>query len=125
MSLMARQARIELKGKWNGSLAVQCIDYIDIKAKCYHLKNLPVKGLCGRCLSEFADWRYSQSCWYFRPSFVNCCSSSLLSGSGVLCLRQINPAGKSLYRSNFFNADILQCLLCVLSFYHSKYTSMR
>ncbi len=21
------------------------------------------------------DWRYSQSCWYFRPSFVNCCPS--------------------------------------------------
>jgi hypothetical protein len=23
------------------------------------------------CLIEFIDWRYSQSCWYFRPSFVN------------------------------------------------------
>ncbi len=31
-------------------------------------------GLCGRCLSE-----YSQSYWYFRPSFVNCCHSNLLS----------------------------------------------
>ncbi len=33
------------------------------------------------CLREFK--RYSQSCWYFRPSFVNCCpsSSNLLSGS--------------------------------------------
>ncbi len=45
--------------------------------KMCHLKNLPVKGLCGRCLSEFKDWR----CWYFRPSFVNCCPSPLLSGS--------------------------------------------
>ncbi len=27
------------------------------------------------------DWWYSQSCWYFPPSFVNCCPCSLLSGS--------------------------------------------
>ncbi len=33
------------------------------------------------CLIEFIDWRYSQSCWYFRPSFVNYCPSNLLSGS--------------------------------------------
>ncbi len=38
-------------------------------------------GLCGRCISEFIDCRYSQSCWYFRPNFVNCCPSNLLSGS--------------------------------------------
>ena len=31
------------------------INYIDTKAKCRHLKNLPVKGLCGRTLSEFID----------------------------------------------------------------------
>jgi hypothetical protein len=54
---------------------------IDIKAKCRHLKNWTVKGLCGRCLSEFIDRRYSQSCWYFRPSFVDCFPSTLLSGS--------------------------------------------
>ncbi len=33
------------------------------------------------CLSEFIDWRYSQSYWYFRHSFVNCCPSNFLSGS--------------------------------------------
>ncbi len=33
------------------------------------------------CLIEFIDWRYSQSCWYFLPSFVNYCPSNLLSGS--------------------------------------------
>ncbi len=33
------------------------------------------------CLIEFIDWRYSQSCWYCRPSFVNYCSSNLLFGS--------------------------------------------
>jgi len=54
------------------------INYIDTKAKCRHLKNWPVKGLCGRCLSEFIDRRYSQSCWYLRPSFVNCCCPSPL-----------------------------------------------
>jgi hypothetical protein len=31
---------------------------IDTKAKCLHLKYCPVKGLCGRCFSEFIDWRY-------------------------------------------------------------------
>jgi hypothetical protein len=53
------------------------IYYTGTKAKCRHLKNWPVLGLCSRCLSEFTDWRYSQSCWYFRPSFVNCCTSNL------------------------------------------------
>jgi hypothetical protein len=38
-------------------------------------------GLCGTCLSEFMDWSYSQSFWYFLPNFVNCCLSNLLSGS--------------------------------------------
>jgi hypothetical protein len=44
-------------------------------------KKWPVKGLCGRCLLEFIGWRYSQSCRYFRPSFVDYCPSNLLSGS--------------------------------------------
>jgi hypothetical protein len=26
-------------------------NYIETKAKCRHQKNLPLKGLCGRCLS--------------------------------------------------------------------------
>ncbi len=55
------------------------MDYKD--NKCRHLKNGPEKRLCGRCLLEFIDWRYSQSCWHFRPSFVNYCPSNLLSGS--------------------------------------------
>jgi hypothetical protein len=38
-------------------------------------KNWSAKGLCRRYLSEFIDWRYSQSCWYFRLIFVNCCPS--------------------------------------------------
>ncbi len=36
------------------------------------------------CLIKFIDWRKSQSCWYFRPSFVNYCPSNLLSGSASL-----------------------------------------
>jgi hypothetical protein len=31
------------------------------------------------CLIEFIDWRYRQSCRYFRPSFVNWCHSNLFS----------------------------------------------
>ncbi len=46
------------------------INLIDTKAKCRHL------------------WRYSQSCWYFRPSFVNCCPSPLLCGSNHPCLNK-------------------------------------
>jgi hypothetical protein len=44
------------------------INYIDTRAKCRHRKtNLPVKGHCGRCSSEFTDWRY-RSCWNFDPA---------------------------------------------------------
>jgi hypothetical protein len=32
-------------------------------------------------LIEFTDWRYSQSCWYFRPSFVKYCPANPLSNS--------------------------------------------
>ncbi len=37
-----------------------------------------VKGLCGRCLLELIDQRYSQSRLYFRLIFVSCCPSNLL-----------------------------------------------
>jgi len=52
------------------------IIYKDTKAKCRPIKKWPVRGLCGRFLSEFIDCRNSQSCWHFRPSFVNCCPST-------------------------------------------------
>ena len=35
----------------------------------------------GRCLLELIDRRYSQSCLYFRPNFVNYCPSNLYSDS--------------------------------------------
>ncbi len=114
-------------------------------------KNLPVKGLCGRCLSEFKSGdMYSRSCWYFRTSFVNCCPSNLLSGStlppspfpcvnkyhilyilyiiqvckggyGVLGLRQINTGRKVNLQVFFLDDDILHCILWVLSFYDSTF----
>jgi hypothetical protein len=35
---------------------------LDTKAKIRQLKHRPVKGLCGRCLSEFIDWRKINLC---------------------------------------------------------------
>ncbi len=57
--------------------------YLDIKSKCRHLKKLTFKETLRQVfiISEFIHQRYSQSCWYFRCSFVNCCPSSPLSGS--------------------------------------------
>jgi hypothetical protein len=43
------------------------INYKDTKTKCRLYW----------CLIEFIDWRYSLSCWYFRPSFVNYCIAPL------------------------------------------------
>ncbi len=50
-----------------------------------YYKNTKTKCRLYWCLKELVDWRYSQSCWYFRPSprFVNYCPppfSNLLSG---------------------------------------------
>ncbi len=47
------------------------INYKDTKTKC--------RLYC--CFLEFITWRYSQSCWYFRPSLMNYCTSNLLFGS--------------------------------------------
>jgi hypothetical protein len=69
-----------VKDQINDTVTHGIINYINTKAKCLHLKNLRVKGLRSRCLW---DLRYSQSCWYFRPSFVNCCPYNLLSGSSL------------------------------------------
>jgi hypothetical protein len=57
----------------------ELINYKDTKTKCGHLKKWHVKGL-----NEFIDWIYSQSCWYFRPSFVESWPSNLLPGSPPL-----------------------------------------
>ncbi len=54
------------------------VNYIDTKGKCRHLKILTCNGtsLGAGATSEFIDWWYSQWCWYFRRSFVNCCPST-------------------------------------------------
>ncbi len=116
------------------------INYIRHKSKMLSSKKI---DLWRDFTADNTDWRYSQSCWYFRTNFVNCCHSNLLSGStlpyppfpvwisilyariqclwggggyGVLGLRQKTPAAKSLYRSFFLDDDILHCLLWALSF---------
>ncbi len=39
------------------------INYIDTIAKCYYLKNWPVKGLCGRCLSVWGHFYSKVFVW--------------------------------------------------------------
>ncbi len=112
------------------------INYTDTVAKCRHVKNWPLKWLCGRCLSEFIDRRYGQLCRYFLSSFVNCCPSNLLIWSnssppfpvwisimnksiqcvrgewyGILGLKHINTCSKVPLKVNFLDDDILHCLL--------------
>jgi hypothetical protein len=36
--------------------------------KRHQTLNVVFTGLCDKCLYEFIDWKYSQSCWYFDPS---------------------------------------------------------
>ncbi len=44
------------------------INYMGTKAKCRCLKKLTCKGTVRQIfVSEFIDWRYSQTCWYFNP----------------------------------------------------------
>ncbi len=60
------------------------INFIDIKAKCRHLKQWPVscKGTLRKVfIRVYSLDILSQSCWYFRPSFVNCCPYNLLFSS--------------------------------------------
>ncbi len=47
------------------------LNYSDTKCKCRRYW----------CFIEFIDWRNSQSCWYFRPSFVDYCPSNPFSYS--------------------------------------------
>ncbi len=49
--------------------------------KLRHLKKLTCKETLRQMFVRVIDWSYSQSCWIFRPSFVNCCPSNLFSGS--------------------------------------------
>jgi hypothetical protein len=52
-----------ISSDWSLALCLLCVinntrqRLIEVTAKCRHVKNGSVKGLCGRCLSEFIDWR--------------------------------------------------------------------
>jgi hypothetical protein len=59
---------------WNQGL----VNYLGTKSNVVIYKYWPLKGLCRQV---FIDMRYCQSCKYFRPSFMDCCPSNLLSGS--------------------------------------------
>jgi hypothetical protein len=87
------------------------MNFIDTKTKRRHLKNWPVKGLCGRYLSEIIDWRYSQSCRYFWPSFVNCCPSNVslvhCCPSNLLSGAPPPPPGPSLCQSTVYTDSVL------------------
>jgi hypothetical protein len=63
--------RTMCRNLWVNSLYNGQINYKGTKTECrlYY------------CLIEFIDWRYSESCWYFLPSFVNYGLSNLLYGS--------------------------------------------
>jgi hypothetical protein len=67
------------------------------------------------------EWRYSQTCWYFRPSFLNCCPSNLPPGSTLQPPPRppcVNNYSVYTYKvCNFLDDDILHCLLWVFSFY--------
>ncbi len=80
LQLAQIQARKASRDVQRASSEHGLINYKDAKAKCCHLKTWHIEGLCGRWLSEYVEWRYSKSCWYFRPSFVNYCPTNLLSG---------------------------------------------
>jgi hypothetical protein len=58
------------------------------------------------CLIEFIDWRYSQSCSYFRPSFVNYCPFNLLSGS------PLTPLPRTVYTDSVWlvGDGVLSCV---------------
>ncbi len=59
------------------------INYKDIKTKYRHQKKLTCTGTLRQALIRVykLEILYSQSCCYFRPSFVNYCPSNFLSGS--------------------------------------------
>ncbi len=92
----------------------------------------PVKRLCVKCLSEFIDWRYGQSCWHFWPSLWTvaplifslvislsppCVLHSRIQWYWVMGLRQMKTWRKASLQVNYLDDDILDWLLWVLSFY--------
>ncbi len=59
----------------------ELINYIDIKSKCHHLKKLTSKETLRQVFIRVYRLEIKLVMLVFRPSFVNCCPSNLLSGS--------------------------------------------
>jgi hypothetical protein len=56
--------------------------FLQIKERCHGLVNYKRHlNYISSFNRVYIDWRYNQSCWYFRTSFVNYCPSNLLSSS--------------------------------------------
>ncbi len=106
------------------------INYIDTNAKCRHLKNWAIKGLCDRCLSEFIDWRYTVMLVFSTHAVLWTVAPQIFSGSTlppppfhvylytrIQCLREgdmrfwASDAAKSLYRPFFLHDEVLYCFL--------------
>ncbi len=69
--------RLEVGGRERHGL----INYIDTRAKCRHLKKLTCKGTLRQGFIRVYRLGIQSVLLVFRPSFVNCCTSNLLSGS--------------------------------------------
>ncbi len=69
------QSRLFMK---NNCFSLMSMDQITIKAQ-------NPKCRLYRCLIEFIDWRYSQSCWYFRPLLWTSAPHWLTSPPPSLC----------------------------------------
>ncbi len=54
---LIRVKDIVVIGRTRAGVTRRQIRLREVNAKCRHLKKLPVKGLSGRCLLEFIDWR--------------------------------------------------------------------
>ncbi len=87
------------KQKGGKNLCVSCMDQISIKTP-------NPKCRLHWCLIKLIDWRYSQSCWYFRPLFWTCVnkyrgmySYSVLQGRRSGTSDRWTPVAKYLYWS--------------------------
>ncbi len=61
----------------------------------FNYKDTKTKCRLYWCLIESVNWRYGQSCWYFRPSFVNYCNS--ITPFSLVHLPHPSPFPKSNY----------------------------
>jgi hypothetical protein len=100
-----RHPHIHLGNRDNLVYNHRLINYKDTKTKCRHLKKVTCEGTSRQVFIRV--YRHSQSCWYFRPSFVNYCPSNLLSSSPFLPF----PVSKySIYRQCVAGKGVLSCV---------------